>query len=106
MEEKTAFEKLSIMMALMNKHAVDVECIKYGYNLIKKLSADDLNQFELDLNKYKKVMSEKKNNQDDLFDSLNWKSIIIDSRKIVRGYADGWYDLMHAGHYNSIRQSK
>ena len=99
MEEKTSFEHLSKMVALMNKHGLDVDWMKYGYSLIKNTPADELKQLEAEISSFKQFVSEKR--------SINHENkATTHSDKIVRGYADGCYDLMHAGHYNSIRQSK
>ena len=90
------------LLASLNKEGLDTELIKIGVQQLNKMQDDETLKLEADVQHIKQNI-EKHKSQDK--DAKTLPTPVKSSRKVVRGYIDGCFDLMHAGHYNSFRQS-
>ena len=59
MEENVTFEKLVKLMALMNRHALDVEFIKHGYSLLRNSTPDELEALDTEIGSFKELIEKK-----------------------------------------------
>lgn len=96
-------KRLACLLAALNKEGLDTKLIELGVELMPKINDDDNIKMENDLEQIKMLF---KNYQEGKFEP-NKKEFIseLKDKKPVRAYVDGCYDLMHAGHYNALRQS-
>lgn len=103
MEVIENLNRFAKLMARLNKEGLDTELIQMGIGQLGKMSDDETIQLENDVEQIKDQISKHKSELKD--DSSKLTGTSMTEKKIVRGYIDGCYDLIHAGHYNSLRQA-
>jgi ethanolamine-phosphate cytidylyltransferase len=103
MEVTENLKRLACLLAVLNKEGLDTKLIEIGVELMPKINDDDNIRVENDLEQIKMLF---KNYQEGKFEQYRNEIISeLKDKKPVRAYVDGCYDLMHAGHYNALRQS-
>lgn len=103
METLLDLYKLSKLFASLNKEGLDTELIQIGVGQINKMSDDEMLRLESDIDQIKLLVNRHKSETKDA--KMKPMVDMKPTKKVVRGYVDGCYDLMHAGHYNSLRQA-
>lgn len=95
--------KLSKLLVQLNKSGLDVELLQIGKSQLSTLSIEESQLLESEVEHIKDKINEHKLISEDYTTSSDEANPA--SKQVVRGYVDGCYDLMHAGHYNSLRQA-
>ena len=101
-EIQNDLKRLSCLLASLNKLGLDTKLIELGQQLTPKLGDDETILVENDTEQVNVLY---KNYQEGKTKPNQSQAIQLKDKKPVRGYIDGCYDLIHAGHYNSFRQA-
>lgn len=95
--------KFAKLMAALNKEGLDTELVQIGVTKLHSMPDEEVTRMESDIEQIREKINKHKSEIKDL--KTRPFSDIKLNRKVIRGYIDGCYDLMHAGHYNSLRQA-
>ena len=93
---------LAKLLASLNKEGLDTELINIGIQQLNTMHDDETLKLKADVLSIKQDIDKYKAHLKDI------KTFVTDvksHKKVVRGYVNGCFDLMHVGHYNSFRQS-
>jgi len=103
MEVTDNLKRFACLLATLNKEGLDTKLIELGLDQTSKMNDDEVICLENDFEEIKLMY---KNFKEGKLDTENKSKLSeLKDKKQVRAYVDGCYDLMHAGHYNSLRQA-
>jgi len=92
--------RFAFLFAALNKNGLDTKLTQLGQSLMNNIEDSESITLEEDLEKIRILFENYKEDA-----NISVKKTQLKDKKKVRAYVDGCYDLMHAGHYNSLRQA-
>jgi len=92
--------RFAFLFAALNKSGLDTKLTQLGQSLISGIGDSESITMEEDLEKVRILFENYKEEANKPLEKTQLKD-----KKKVRAYVDGCFDLMHAGHYNSLRQA-